>query len=496
MKLRPWVSLLGFVAFSGGGFAYAVPSGFELSDDVAGATCAYYSGMGRMAWTRRGGDWADAKGSAHGAMAFDTQTIRAGPGRVLAQWSVSELVRGWLRGTYRNDGLLLRVEKEKSSGVIDFHSRDSEDSAARPTLVLEWSDGSTDRLLPKADTHLDCSTHKSQGSQKILKLSVDQNALLRFSLPEKNPQLEHAFLLLGSDKQYGSGANIGVFRAAPPYERTPSDRAPGIAASFPRDAGIEKHPGVIFAANFESPLWAMQWSPSRPGSRVETVSADTARQFKPFQGRALRVGLVKGRNDGLNLRYLFAKSGQQEPEEIHFRYYLRFGDDWNPYLDGGKLPGIAGTYDRGGWGLRKSDGYNGWSTRGAFSARPAAAASVSGLTAIGSYVYHADGQENSGDYWSWDEGPAGLLENNKWYAIEQYVKLNSPGNKDGVFRAWIDGRQVLEKTGLSFRHVPDLKIESVWLNVYHGGSSPAPQDMTLYIDNVVIAKSYIGPVKP
>lgn len=28
------------------------------------------------------------------------------------------------------------------------------------------------------------------------------------------------------------------------------------------------------------------------------------------------------------------------------RYYLRFGDNWKPVVDGGKLPGFAGTYNK------------------------------------------------------------------------------------------------------------------------------------------------------
>ena len=33
------------------------------------------------------------------------------------------------------------------------------------------------------------------------------------------------------------------------------------------------------------------------------------------------------------------------------------------------------------------------------------------------------------------------------------------------------------------------------MNVYHGGSTPSPRDMSLYIDNVVVAKRYIGPLR-
>ena len=63
-------------------------------------------------------------------------------------------------------------------------------------------------------------------------------------------------------------------------------------------------------------------------------------------------------------------------------------------------------------------------------------------------------------------------------------------------RAWLDGRLVMEKTDIRFRDTAELKIESIWLNVYHGGAAPSPRDMSLYIDNVVVAQQYIGPMKP
>jgi hypothetical protein len=58
----------------------------------------------------------------------------------------------------------------------------------------------------------------------------------------------------------------------------------------------------------------------------------------------------------------------------------------------------------------------------------------------------------------------------------------------------VDGKLVFEKTDIRFRDVPDLHIETLWMNVYHGGTKAADRDISLYIDNVVIAKKYIGPM--
>jgi len=474
--------------------AMAVPDSFALGDGVAGATCANFLSMGRLAWERPGGDWVDLKGKPYGNEPFATQTVPLLKGRQAIDWDVTTLVQGFLDGGQPNAMILLRSKSGAKNGIVDFHSRESMDSAGWPMLKLKLADGSQIRLAAAADTFLDCTSISSLGDRASLQVSGSQSALLRFMLKKPKAKLLQAVLYLVTDRQYEGNSEIGIYRATPPYARVVGDIKSGLAENYVRDEGIKKDPDVVFATGFESFAWIAEWSYYDPRNTTETISSDDARLFEPLVGKALRVRLVKGKNLGLDLRYALSRGGTPEPDEIYFRYYLRFADDWNPYADGGKMPGISGTYGRGGWGMRKSDGYNGWSVRGGFAARPAADRSVMGMTAIGSYAYHVD-IDASGDYWGWNQGSTGLLENNRWYSVEQYVKLNTPGAKDGIFRAWIDGVQVLEKKAIQFRLTPKLKIENIWMDVYHGGTSVAPQDMTLYIDNVVIARKYIGPLK-
>ena len=60
-------------------------------------------------------------------------------------------------------------------------------------------------------------------------------------------------------------------------------------------------------------------------------------------------------------------------------------------------------------------------------------------------------------------------------------------------KAWLDGVLIFDRKGLRYRDISDLRIETLWMNVYHGGIEKAPRDISLYIDNVVIARDYIGP---
>src|SRR5690606_28531359 len=133
--------------------------------------------------------------------------------------------------------------------------------------------------------------------------------------------------------------------------------------------------------------------------------------------------------------------------EAYFRYYLRFGESWNPVVTGGKLPGLSGTYGKAGWGGRSADGTNGWSARGLFFEQVADDPVLANYRPIGSYLYHVQGGEYGSNI-GWNLGPTGMLEKNRWYSIEQYVKLNDPGEDNGILRAWVDGKLAYEKTNV------------------------------------------------
>jgi hypothetical protein len=250
----------------------------------------------------------------------------------------------------------------------------------------------------------------------------------------------------------------------------------------------------VFAADFEADNWVDRWTQVAHLKVLDTVDSDDDRKFAPLQGKALRVKIAEGSTGALSTSYKFQRETGAEPEEVYFRYYLRLADDWNQTLQGGKLPGISGTYGIAGWGGRKSDGTDGWSARGSFRLTIPKGNPLGGRTPIGTYCYHADMRGHYGDVWGWQNDYLGFLENNRWYCVEQYLKLNTPAVADGILRAWIDGRPAFEKTDIRFRMVDKLKIEQVWMNVYHGGTKPSPYDQHLYIDHVVIARRYIGPM--
>ena len=436
----------------------------------------------------------DAQGTSQGTLPFDRRRFAPNAGRQVVDLDVTAVVQRWLRSQPRNSGLLLRAVSTADNGVVVFHSRESADTGARPSLTITWSDGSRSRLAPSADTFLDCTSLSSLGRQPHLQLGGGRSVLIVFALPASRLDVRSASLYLTTDTRYGAAPEIGVFVATPPYTLD-TVLETGLAEKYPLDRDIARDPAVLFASGFDGLWWSKGWTSNSFRSDAKAVDEDVPNAFEPLIGRALKVTIRRGHHLGLDLSYRFAAEGHEEPEEIYVRYYMRFGDNWNPSADGGKLPGLAGRYGKAGWGMRQSDGYNGWSMRSEFAPRAAGNKATCGMTAVGSYAYHAEIEDSSGAYLDWSDGPSALLDNNRWYAVEQRVKLNTLGQRDGVFTAWIDGRKVIDRRSIVYRHTPRLRIEEVWFNVYHGGSTPAAQDLVLYFDNVVVARRYIGPLR-
>ncbi len=259
---------------------------------------------------------------------------------------------------------------------------------------------------------------------------------------------------------------------------------PLVATPGTSDADELVSSSIVFRCDFESVTWWQEFGERNQPEHTQTMSGDPQRGFEPHDGAALRIRVDEGGHYGVSLTYDFEEQIGSEPEEIWFRYDIRLANDWDPER-GGKLPGIAGTYGRAGWGGRRVDGTDGWSARGLFSGR------ADGRTPIGFYCYHADMRGQYGDNWEWKGDGFTGLENNRWYFIEQYVKLNTPRMNDGVLQGWVDGTLVFEKTDVRMRDVDSLKIENIWINVYHGGTWTATADHHLYIDDVVISRTRI-----
>ena len=472
--------------------AHAAP----LTDDSpAGMTCWFLAALPDMAWSQPGGDWADAKGEFRGGQPYAKETVRREREPQRLELDATALVRAWDQPGAWAGAVALLGQPGGGNGTVELASREHAERSFHPELVLTWADGRTERLRTAADAHLPCPNYRSAGDSPVMKLGSGGMAVLLFERPAgwRSAGLVRARLGLWSTRQTGAGAAIALFAASLPRAE-PAAADNGIAARYPRDEGLERDPNVLLVERFEAAPRQLKWLERDDLDFVSRASpTDRQADFEPLQGAALAVVVRKGSHRGMNTRIAMQPLAGSQPEELYFRYHLRFGRDWDPFLDGGKLPGFAGTYGRAGWGGRPADGFNGWSARGKFSQQAGPGSALTDLRGVGSYVYHVR-KDRHGETMGWNLGAGGWLQKNRWYSIEQHLRLNTPGRNDGVLRAWVDGRLVFERRDLRWRDVETLRIETLWMNIYHGGSKPAPQDMTMFIDNLVVARQYIGPL--
>lgn len=464
-----------------------------LYDGPSGATCSFFNAGARIAWRRAQTDWLDAEGRSQGERAYATAAIADTDQQRPVEWDVTRLLQQIAWQHVERVGLSLRDSRGQAQGRVTFHSREADDAGLRPVLEVHLRKGGVHPIGAQADTVVDCSTSRSIGQRPAFSVGRGNVGLVSFDLGGLPPgEVTRATLRLTTTSRQNGAAEIGIFVLDAP--RVGGSRAPemGLARRYPADRGIGQDPAVVVAIDHETNAWRRAWS--NVGATVQVVAPLPASTDEPTLGRAMQVTIPTGKVTGANLRYPFKARIGAEPDEMYVRYYLRFDSGWDSRIEGGKLPGLAGTYNTGGWGGRKSNGTNGWSMRGYFQRQPEPENPLAGYVSIGTYAYHAEMPGTYGELWMWSRNALGVLERDRWYCIEQHVRLNNVGKANGVLRAWVDGELAFEKADIRFRTVDALKIEDFWLNVYHGGTKPVASDQRLYIDNIVIAREYIGPM--
>src|SRR5262249_37572586 len=85
--------------------------------------------------------------------------------------------------------------------------------------------------------------------------------------------------------------------------------------------------------------WWRAWGAAKQPVNTALVEGEKAFGGK---GKSLQVTVPRGEHTGTTFGYKFRQRIGAEPEEIYFRYYLKFDPDWRNATSGGKLPGISG----------------------------------------------------------------------------------------------------------------------------------------------------------
>jgi hypothetical protein len=289
----------------------------------------------------------------------------------------------------------------------------------------------------------------------------------------------------------------------------------GLAAKYPGDVGIEKDPAVIFAEGFEE-------------EQIPTVGLEKTGGFFDLQGSPDEMYITSTEAAvGRHSLELLHPKGVISPQWLHrkfpgqdtvyVRFYRKFAQDWvwpplgmhDTILFAGRYQSPAST------DLSLYLDISGINQK--FSAKEAIRDTV--LTKQPVLVFKASFQGPGLDFGigreiishvGWDNyyilpfngKPAPVLEGGRWYCFEYMGKMNSaPDTKDGEARLWVDGVLITEMKGLTLRDAGHMGIKwDRWmLGPRYGGKGykeGPPEDQKSWIDGIVAATQYIGPIQP
>jgi hypothetical protein len=179
----------------------------------------------------------------------------------------------------------------------------------------------------------------------------------------------------------------------------------------------------------------------------------------------LRANYPPRTSGGYNSGFIFDKFFAAA-EEATFEYRVRFegsgsGNDFD-WAYGGKLPGLGGTsQSQSPTGCTQND----TTINNGFSAR---------------LMWHRGGDLVVYTYFpDRDTSKCGVsttflnsAQPNRWYTLRQHVKLNTPGQRNGLLEMYVDGRLALRQTNVFFRESGKsaVKINNILFHTYRGGS--------------------------
>lgn len=166
------------------------------------------------------------------------------------------------------------------------------------------------------------------------------------------------------------------------------------------------------------------------------------------------------------------------PDHIFVRWYHKFEEGFDGFPP--KMARVRYRQRSGDW--KSTFAVHFWIEDGEavadVYAKNSSQANSSGWLPIARSDFFFDAPENAG----------------RWIRLEMEVKLNTPGQTDGLYRFWADDELIVERTGVDLRGNTQDKINEVMLDTYWNGGSPKEQSR--YYDDFVVATERIGADTP
>jgi hypothetical protein len=275
---------------------------------------------------------------------------------------------------------------------------------------------------------------------------------------------------------------------------------PPLASAYPGDREIARDPDVFFADDFESGD-LKKWDEARGTAEIVSEA--------PHEGRhCVAMPMVRGKNQGGDAKKWFMPGA----DSVFARCYVKFSPDYR--------------YCHHFIWLSANLRTNKWSSFGKAGLKPNGTYFSTGMEPwfawgknpppgeLGFYSYFLDMQPDPnmpGKYWGNSFFPPGpergkaagpervLPKLGEWQCWEFMMQASTPGKSDGRQAMWLDGKLIGDFSGIHWRDDGDLKINCFWLEHYGMDSGDPtkeswPAQQTVWFDDVVIARRYIGPM--
>lgn len=280
------------------------------------------------------------------------------------------------------------------------------------------------------------------------------------------------------------------------------DGSSGADASFatsPTTAGSGDGPPVNeCAAPKPEWIWCDDFEEDRIASYFE--ASMPIEDGVGLDGSRAAVGrYLLGSSEAGNLKVAFGRTpgagivptdeGTENYREIYWRKYLKHPSDWQGA--GADKLSRATVFTGGNW--QQAMIAHAWSGQGSddvyLKIDPARGTDEAGNIVTTQYNDFANLQwlgARHGDKPTFVPERFGV-----WQCIEARVKLNDPGQSNGIFELWIDGELSTSRTDLNLvGNYNDYGINAVFLENYWNDTSPVEQER--YMDNFVVSTAPIG----
>ncbi len=316
-------------------------------------------------------------------------------------------------------------------------------------------------------------------------------------------------ITIGATNAVGTGTATLVLTVAPAVTGT------GIANNYPGDVNIGTDPLVILADDFESysvPAdMTSKWTTVSGAARMR-IATEPGTFFSGTQGLEMFLPISSAEQVDTIIKVL-----SPTQDVLHVRWYQKWDSGYSVPTSNHNGARISAEYP--GPGVpppTDGSGFFSFTQQSQLAGTPQPGESDPGYAYI--YAYWPNQVSAFGDHWyptgfikafgdgPWLTDPASypdfiarsnfLPQRDRWYCYELMIKANTVSPTilyDGEVKFWVDGNVVGDWPDLFLRNRSTLKIDEAHI-VLHAVSNTNRINKKWY-DNVVIAKSYIGPMK-